>query len=188
MAPLFQPRRQRWERHFRWHGPLGAGNILDAMDGGHPLSMEEAFFKVVWDALTANELVIMDDLHLLADVVAGGCHHYPRNGLLKIPLTVLTRYAHEQKRKLVFSADGPGLPSSANKKQTTSPSRHIPTVTSLRHNEVAPLRIGWQPDRGTYIVPPSWLIMSASDFFSSSWPHYGFRRHVHVPMTMTTAR
>ena len=56
--------------------------------------------------LVANDLVVMDDLHLLADVVLHACHHYPRDGLLKIPFTVLTRYAHEQKKKLVFSADG----------------------------------------------------------------------------------
>ena len=40
------------EVHRRLGGAmLGAGDVLDAMAGRHPLCMEEAFFKVVWDAL-----------------------------------------------------------------------------------------------------------------------------------------
>lgn len=85
---------------------VSAGELIGAASERHPFSLEEAFFKILWDALGQSDLVIMDDLHLLTDVVASGCGSYPRNGYLSIPLTVLIRYAHERKKRLVFSATG----------------------------------------------------------------------------------
>lgn len=80
--------------------------MLEAGAERHPLSLEETFFKLVWDALGKSDVVIMDDLHLLGDVVAGGCGTYPRNGYLRVPLTVLIHYAREKGKCLVISAGG----------------------------------------------------------------------------------
>ena len=81
-------------------------DFLDAAGARHPLSLEEAFFNVVWEALSRSDVAIMDDLHLLGDVVGGACGSYPRGGYLSIPMTVLVRYAQEKNKCLVFSASG----------------------------------------------------------------------------------
>lgn len=83
-----------------------AKELLDAGAERHPLGIEETFFKVLWEALGRSDVVIMDDLHLLANVVASGCAGYPRSGYLSVPLTVLTHFATERKKCLVFSAGG----------------------------------------------------------------------------------
>jgi AAA+ superfamily predicted ATPase len=93
------------ERHRRHGGTLvSLKDLIDTAAQRHPLSLEEVFFNAVWEALARSDVVIMDDLHLLADVVAGGCNSYPRNGYLSIPLTVLVRFAHERNKCLVFSS------------------------------------------------------------------------------------
>jgi AAA+ superfamily predicted ATPase len=94
------------ELHRRQGGtPVSLKDLLDTASGRHPLSLEESFFNVVWEALGRSDLVMLDDLHLLSDVVASGCG-YPRNGFLSVPLTVLVRYAQEKKKSLVFTAGG----------------------------------------------------------------------------------
>lgn len=74
----------------------------------HPFSLEEAFFKIVWDAMDDSDVVLFDDLHLLSDALGGGpgCSNYPRSGYLSLPLTVLIRYAQERNKCLVFSSGG----------------------------------------------------------------------------------
>src|SRR5512138_3036073 len=43
----------------------------------HPLALEETLYRLVMDALAANSLVIVDDIHLV-DLFSAGCHFYPR--------------------------------------------------------------------------------------------------------------
>jgi transitional endoplasmic reticulum ATPase len=80
---------------------LSMKDFLDAHKARHPLALEETFTSLVMDALVAHDHVIVDDLHLLAEVVSG-CGAYPRTGLLNMPLTVLTTYAAEAGKKLIF--------------------------------------------------------------------------------------
>lgn len=94
------------ELHRRAGGVLlGMGELLDAARDKHPMSLEDSFFRVTREALDADELVIVDDLHLLAEVVAGGCHAYPRAGFLDLPLTELAAVAVAKGRKLVLGSD-----------------------------------------------------------------------------------
>src|SRR5262245_38312514 len=64
---------------------LDAGDLLARMRGGHPLALEETLDDLLTEALLREDLVVFDDLSLLARVV-GGCGPYPRSGLLDAPL------------------------------------------------------------------------------------------------------
>src|SRR5688572_26276280 len=68
----------------QWGGLLlGADEVLSRLAGSHPLAMEEALFSVVSEALEKSSTVFLDDLHLVLHVVHGGCHFYPRTGLIE---------------------------------------------------------------------------------------------------------
>jgi ATP-dependent 26S proteasome regulatory subunit len=80
---------------------LTSKDLVDALRPRHPLAVEETFEELVMSALRAHDQVIVDDLHLLTDVV-GGCRFYPRSGLIDGPLTALAAYAGEAGKKLIF--------------------------------------------------------------------------------------
>jgi ATP-dependent 26S proteasome regulatory subunit len=84
---------------------LSMAEVLDATRQRHPLAMEEAFEQLVLEALRAHDCVIVDDLHLLSNVLTC-CHFYPRQGLLNAPLTVLATYAAEAGKRLLFGDGG----------------------------------------------------------------------------------
>src|SRR5829696_4642915 len=67
---------------------LGAAEFQDAIARHHPLAVEDAFYDLVSDALGKNEVVLVDDLHLLMQVLEG-CHSYPRGGLIYATLIAL---------------------------------------------------------------------------------------------------
>ena len=79
--------------------------FVDAMRPQDPFALEETFERFLSDALTAHEHVLLDDLHLLVDVVNGYCRSYPRTGWLNAPLTALANQAIETGRKLIFACD-----------------------------------------------------------------------------------
>jgi ATP-dependent 26S proteasome regulatory subunit len=82
---------------------LTAKAFVDAMRSQDPFALEETFERFVGDALTAHEYVLVDDLHLVANVVNGYCGAYPRSGWLNAPLTALANQAIETGRKLIFA-------------------------------------------------------------------------------------
>lgn len=87
---------------------LNMKDFIDAMRDRHPLAFEETFEQMVMDALRANEIVIVDDLHLLNNVV--GCNGgYPRLRFLDAVLTTLSMYTVEAQKKLIFGT-GAGVP------------------------------------------------------------------------------
>src|SRR6185295_10778992 len=67
----------------------------------HPLALEETLYHVIVEALKANPLVIVDDVHLL-DLYSGGCHFYPRSGYFNAIMMGLSTYTLEAKKKLIF--------------------------------------------------------------------------------------
>src|SRR5262245_26474401 len=83
---------------------LNMKDFIDAMRDYHPLALEETFEQLLMNALQTNDVVMVDDLHLLYNVVCcnGG---YPRLRLLEAPLTTLTTYAVETGKKLIFASD-----------------------------------------------------------------------------------
>src|SRR5204863_779661 len=80
---------------------LNMKDFVDAATGKHPLALEETLNELIFNALEAHPLVIVDDIHLL-DLAAGGCHFYPRSGYLNSVMMALCTYVLETKSKLIF--------------------------------------------------------------------------------------
>ncbi len=87
---------------------LNMKEFVAAMHGQHPLALEETFARLVMEALVAHESVIVDDLHLLSNVVC--CNNfYPRVKLLEAALMPIAVYAAEAGKKLIFGNEGLAL-------------------------------------------------------------------------------
>lgn len=84
---------------------LTMNTFLDAMKSKHPQALEETFEEWVRQALEQHDCVLVDDLHLLLEVVQG-CHFYPRANLLNMPLTTLAVLAGQANKKLIFATEG----------------------------------------------------------------------------------
>ena len=82
---------------------LGMTDFAAASSLKHPMALEETLYNLVFDALKAHPVVILDDLHLL-DLYSAGCHFYPRSGYLNSMIMGLCSYALEADRKLIFSS------------------------------------------------------------------------------------
>src|SRR5580693_8147815 len=80
---------------------LGMREFAEASSQGHPLALEETLYNLVLNALKTHPVVILDDFHLL-DLFSGGCHFYPRSGLLNSMIMGLCAYALDADRKLIF--------------------------------------------------------------------------------------
>jgi transitional endoplasmic reticulum ATPase len=81
---------------------LGAEEIQTATSQHHPLAIEDALYALVSDALDRNDIVFVDDLHLVTQVVQG-CHMYPRGGFVNVALAALTGRASASERTLVLA-------------------------------------------------------------------------------------
>jgi transitional endoplasmic reticulum ATPase len=86
---------------------LGAAAIQTAMAGRHPLAIEDALYDLVSGALEAHEVVMLDDLHLITNVLQGG-HFYPRPGLVNVALTALATQVEQSGRTLVVATPNTG--------------------------------------------------------------------------------
>lgn len=74
---------------------LNMSDFMNAVRDCHPLSLEEVFSEMMMAALKDNDTVIIDDFHLLNNVVC--CNHfYPRLNFLNAPLTALTTHSGRQ--------------------------------------------------------------------------------------------
>jgi ATP-dependent 26S proteasome regulatory subunit len=80
---------------------LNMKEFVEASSTRHPLALEETLYHLIMDALKANPLVIVDDVHLL-DLYSAGCHFYPRSGYFNSIMMGLCTYALEANKKLVF--------------------------------------------------------------------------------------
>jgi transitional endoplasmic reticulum ATPase len=83
---------------------LGMRQFMEALAAEQPWALEEAFLKMVESALADHDLVLVDDLHLLTQVMNRWDH--PRAYLLDAALTALLGEASANGRKLVFAHDG----------------------------------------------------------------------------------
>jgi AAA+ superfamily predicted ATPase len=84
---------------------LGIRDFVDAAQQRHPLALEDALYRVVFDAVQQDDIVFVDDFHV-ATAAMNGCHFYPRSGYLDSPMTVLANYAIETGKKLIVGTDG----------------------------------------------------------------------------------
>jgi transitional endoplasmic reticulum ATPase len=80
---------------------LTMNQFVDAMRGQHPLAMEETLGQMITAELAAHDVVILDDLHLLSNVVSCSTF-YPRQRFLEAPLAALTASVAETGKKLLF--------------------------------------------------------------------------------------
>jgi hypothetical protein len=80
---------------------LNMRDFVEASAKNHPLALEETLYRLVWDALQAHPVVIMDDVHLL-DLYSSGCHFYPRSGYFNSIMMGLCTYTLESGKKLIF--------------------------------------------------------------------------------------
>jgi transitional endoplasmic reticulum ATPase len=78
---------------------------LERLEDADPLALEETLRHVLLEALKKHDVVLVDDLHLLYNVVCCG-HFYPKQNLLLAPLEVAAAFARERKKKLVFTMVG----------------------------------------------------------------------------------
>lgn len=85
---------------------LGSSDLQRAMEqpGRHPLAIEEAFHRLIADALDEHGVVYFDDFHLLA-AMCFACHAYPRAQLLFSTLHSLGELVAERGKTLVVGTN-----------------------------------------------------------------------------------
>jgi transitional endoplasmic reticulum ATPase len=81
---------------------IGVREFLKALAERQPDALEEAFLRVVEDAMHAHDLVLVDDLHLVTYIVDR--HNYERRYLLDAALTALLGEARALNKTLVFAS------------------------------------------------------------------------------------
>jgi hypothetical protein len=79
---------------------LGIRQFMRALAAAHPLALEESFLQMIEQAFATADLLLIDDLHLIAQVTQN-CD-YPRTYLLDAALIALTEQAASLGKKLVF--------------------------------------------------------------------------------------
>lgn len=80
---------------------LCIGNFLSLLRERTPAALEETFLELIERQFKTENLVIIDDLHLLADVVER--YEYPRAGLFDAVLTAIVSEAESRGNRLLFS-------------------------------------------------------------------------------------
>ena len=83
-------------------------SYLERLTEAEPLALEETLHQMLIGALRENDVVLVDDLHLLNSVVC--CNSfYPKKDFLNAPLEVAAAFARDKGRKLVFTMPS-GMP------------------------------------------------------------------------------
>ena len=59
---------------------LGAQEFMKIRHTQGPAAIEEAFFRMIEDAIQSHDLVLVDDLNLVTDAAVGGAHDSSRPG------------------------------------------------------------------------------------------------------------
>jgi hypothetical protein len=83
---------------------LGARQFMNTRQAQGPAAIEEAFFRMIEDAIENHGLVLVDDLALVANAARGGGDG--RVHLLDAALTAILAEARVLGRKLVFAVEG----------------------------------------------------------------------------------
>ena len=76
-------------------------DLIDTLRQHHPLAVEEVFEQLVMEALSSHDVIFIDDMHLLCNLAYRG-QAYPRAGLMDIPIQILSTYAAQSNKRLVF--------------------------------------------------------------------------------------
>ena len=84
-------------------GWIDAGEFLKRLNTRLPAAIEESLFDVIEEKAAAHDLVIVDDLHLIVEVVEN-CN-YQRGSVLDIAITAAMNAARSRGAKVVFGAE-----------------------------------------------------------------------------------
>jgi predicted ATPase len=82
---------------------LGAQQVMNVRQAQGPAAIEEAFFRMIEDAVEGHGLVLVDDLSLVTDAAGGGGDG--RVHLLDAALTAILAEARVLGRKLIFAVE-----------------------------------------------------------------------------------
>src|ERR1035438_9687724 len=82
---------------------LGAPQLMIVRRAQGPAAIEEAFFRMIEDALESHDLVLVDDLSLVTNAAGGGGDG--RVHLLDAALTAILAEARVTGRKLIFAVE-----------------------------------------------------------------------------------
>jgi AAA+ superfamily predicted ATPase len=82
---------------------LGMREFIASLQAHAPAAIEEAFVKMVEQAMAGHELILVDDLHLLVNIVES-CD-YPRSQLFCAALTAVLDEAGSLRKKLIFAVE-----------------------------------------------------------------------------------
>jgi ABC-type phosphate/phosphonate transport system ATPase subunit len=82
---------------------LGARQFMDVRQAQGPAALEEAFFRMIEDAMQSHELVLVDDLSLVTNAAGGGGRG--RLHLLDAALTAILAEARVLGCKFVFAVE-----------------------------------------------------------------------------------
>src|SRR3984885_5120049 len=79
---------------------LGMREFMQALDAREPFAVEEAWVRLLEASLAEHDLVMLDDMHMIAGVVEN--YNYPRQNLLNAAITAVLEHATDNK-KFVFA-------------------------------------------------------------------------------------
>ena len=82
---------------------LGAKQFMNVRQAQGPAAIEEAFFRMIEDAIQSHGLVLVDDISLVTNAASGGGHG--RVHLLDAALTAILAEARVLGRKLIFAVE-----------------------------------------------------------------------------------
>ena len=82
---------------------LGASQFMTSVNEGPPNALEESFLRMIEESMEQHDLILVDDLHLVANVVQR--YWYPRSHLLDAALTAILAEAGFRKKTLVFAVE-----------------------------------------------------------------------------------
>ena len=88
-------------------GVIDFAEYLRALEGLHPLQMDEAFYRLVLDTLKKHDTVIIDDAVVLDGITGSHCGSYPRAGLIDGVYAAIAGFVEGAAKKLVLVGDHP---------------------------------------------------------------------------------
>ena len=89
---------------------IGAREFMAVLSAHQAAAIEEAFVSLIDSALDRHDMVILDDFHLINDVV-DACD-YPRSRLLEVALTAILDGAIARRKQLLLAMDDDDAPRS----------------------------------------------------------------------------
>jgi ATP-dependent 26S proteasome regulatory subunit len=88
---------------------LTTRQFIEASSNSHPLALDETVYKVLYEALSSNPAVLVDDFHLVA-IVSCCAHGNPRLNLLAAALVPIAQMARDSGKRLVFATENIPVP------------------------------------------------------------------------------